>query len=130
AVAITCDIGGWSWWINFRMGGGIMPDAWTSQSSHAMLELGLGPCKNMFEALMDEADFEYGTIGSYKSADVDEEKFDYWLLNCTYFSNSGSHKIPSGIPGVEYEETDKGVYLSIGNKLCISTDDPEYQEQK
>lgn len=35
------------------------------------------------------------------------------LQSRTYFSSSGGYKIPSDMPGVDYEETEKGVYLSI-----------------
>src|SRR5690606_15278647 len=115
---------------NVRMGGKSLSNAWVNQGGFSFFADGWDCALRIFRVIVDELDYDYAAVGSYKSQDIKEERFDEWLLNCTYFSNRGSHRIPPDMPGIDYHETDKGVYLSIGSKLCTSTDDPEYQEQK
>lgn len=116
--------------LKVRMGGRSLPNAWVNHSGYRFFGDGWESACKIFRTILNELHYDYATMGSYSSSDIREEKFDDWLLNCTYFSKNGNYTIPPGMPDVEYEETAKGVYLSIGNKLCTSTDDPEYQEQK
>lgn len=119
-------------YFGIRMGSSMLtlPHSWVCRDGEIIKLKGIDWSKEVFRTLMDVLNYGYGSAGSFYREDIRKQNFNGWLLNYSYFSKSGPYIVPKGIPDVAYEETEKGVYLSIGNKLCTSTDDPEYQEQK